>query len=91
MLKANIGITVLPSLAIPDDPNLVSFLLENPTEKRNTYLITRQKKIQSPAAEAMIEILSQETTRLLGGGIFKSNIQCLFDKNKLQSTAIGSN
>jgi LysR family carnitine catabolism transcriptional activator len=90
MLKANIGITVLPSLAIPDDPNLVSFPLENPTEKRNICLITRQKTIQSPAAEAMINMLSQETPKLLEGGIFKSNIQCLFEKNKLLSGAIES-
>ena len=90
MLKANIGITVLPSLAIPDDPNLVSFPLENPTEKRNICLITRQKTIQSPAAEAMINMLSQETPKLLEEGIFKSNIQCLFEKNKLLSGAIES-
>jgi hypothetical protein len=64
--------------------------LENPTEKRNICLITRQKTIQSPAAEAMINMLSQETPKLLEGGIFKSNIQCLFEKNKLLSGAIES-
>jgi hypothetical protein len=36
--------------------------------------------IQFPAAEAMIDMLSQETPRLLEEGIFKSNIQCLLKK-----------
>jgi hypothetical protein len=38
----------------------------------------------------MINMLSQETPKLLEGGIFKSNIQCLFEKNKLLSGAIES-
>jgi LysR family carnitine catabolism transcriptional activator len=83
MLKANIGITVLPSLAIPDDPDLVFFPLANPTEKRNICLITRQKTIQSPAARAMIQILWQETPKLIEENKFKDNIQCLFEKNIL--------
>jgi len=85
MLKANIGITVLPSLAIPDDADLVSFPLENPTEKRNICLITRKKTIQSPAAKAMIEMLSEETPKLLENSKFQSTIQCLFEKGKLQT------
>jgi DNA-binding transcriptional LysR family regulator len=85
MLKANIGITVLPSLAIPDDPDLISFPLENPTEKRNIGLITRQKTIQSPAARAMITMLSQETPKLIQGNRFRHNIQCLFEDSLLQA------
>lgn len=84
MLKANIGITVLPSLAIPDDPNLVSFPLKNPTEKRDICLITRQKTIHSPAAKAMVEMLSQETPKIISENKFKHNIQCLFENNILE-------
>jgi DNA-binding transcriptional LysR family regulator len=87
MLKANIGITVLPSLAIPDDSDLVSFPLENPTEKRDVCLITRLKTIQSPAAKAMIEMLSQETPKLIAENKFKHNIQCLFEKTILPTDA----
>lgn len=88
MLKANIGITVLPSLAIPDDPMLVSFPLENPTECREICLIMRQKTIQSPAAKAMIEVLSQETPKLIKKDQFKHNIQCLYENSILPADKI---
>lgn len=81
MLKANIGITVLPSLAVPDDPELVSFPLENPKEKRDICVITRQKTIQSPATKAMIEVLSEQLPKLLKQKKFDDNIENLFEIN----------
>jgi hypothetical protein len=64
MLKANLGVTALPSLAIPSDPDLVSIPLTAPVETRQICLITRKKSVLSPAADAMIELLTQETPRL---------------------------
>ena len=61
MLKANLGVSVLPSLAIPKSTtDLVSRPLI-PTEIREIYLITRKGWTLSPAAEAMIETIVRET------------------------------
>ena len=81
MLKANIGITVLPSLAIPDDPDLVAFPLDNPTETRTICLITRKKTTHSPATQAMIEVLFQEIPNLIEEDKSKHNIQSLLEQD----------
>ena len=61
MLRANLGVSVLPSLAIPAlADNLVSRPL-TPTQAREVYLITRNGWTVSPAAEAMIETIIRET------------------------------
>ena len=60
MLRSNLGVSVLPSLAIPTaDPDLRSRALI-PSEKRNIYLITRNDWTLSPAAQAMIETIMNE-------------------------------
>jgi LysR family carnitine catabolism transcriptional activator len=61
MLRSNLGVSVLPSLAIPkSDPDLRSRLLQ-PPKKRDICLITRHNWTLSPAAEAMIETIVEET------------------------------
>ena len=61
MLKSNLGVSVLPSLAIPKSADeLVSRPLF-PAELREIYLITRKGWTLSPAAEAMIETIIRET------------------------------
>ena len=60
MLKSNLGVSILPSLAIPRETGeLVSRLLM-PAEKRDICLITRNEWTLSPAAEAMIETVIAE-------------------------------
>lgn len=59
MLKSNLGVSVLPSLAIPKTPDLASRPLL-PTEIRAIYLITRKGWTLSPAAEAMIDTIIRE-------------------------------
>lgn len=60
MLRSNLGVSVLPSLAIPvADTELKSRELV-PSEKRNIHLITRNDWTLSPAAEAMIETIINE-------------------------------
>jgi DNA-binding transcriptional LysR family regulator len=60
MLRSNLGVSVLPSLAIPKaDGELRSRPLE-PSESRNIHLITRNDWTLSPAAEAMIETIINE-------------------------------
>jgi LysR family carnitine catabolism transcriptional activator len=60
MLRSNLGVSVLPSLAIPTaDPDLRSRALI-PSEKRNIHLITRNDWTLSPAAQAMIETIMNE-------------------------------
>jgi DNA-binding transcriptional LysR family regulator len=61
MLRSNLGVSVLPSLAIPAfSNNLISRPLM-PTQAREVYLITRKGWTVSPAAEAMIETIIRET------------------------------
>ena len=61
MLRSNLGVSVLPSLAIPKTADdLVSRPL-TPTETSEIYLITRKDWAPSPAAEAMIETIIRET------------------------------
>ncbi|NND00445.1 MAG: LysR family transcriptional regulator [Gammaproteobacteria bacterium] len=65
MLKANIGITVLPTLAVPDDKTIRSLPLGSPRETRDIYLITRKNTTLSPAAQAMIKVLFECTAESL--------------------------
>lgn len=74
MLKANIGITVLPSMAVPDDPEIKSFALEKPLETREICIITRKNTSLSPAAKAMIKILSQNTPILVNENHLKAKL-----------------
>ena len=61
MLRSNLGVSVLPSLAVPKSINdLVSRSLL-PSESRNIFLITRKGWTLSPAAEAMIDTITRET------------------------------
>ena len=63
MLRSNLGVSVLPSLAIPTfSDNLISRPLV-PTQAREVYLITRKGWTVSPAAEAMIETIIRETPK----------------------------
>ena len=61
MLSSNLGVSVLPSLAVPKTTtDLVSRPLV-PLESRNIYLITRKGWTLSPAAEAMMDTIIRET------------------------------
>ena len=63
MLRSNLGVSVLPSLAIPaSSSHLISRPL-TPTQGREIYLITRRGWTVSPAAEAMIETIIRETPK----------------------------
>ncbi|MGB2154782.1 MAG: LysR family transcriptional regulator [Porticoccaceae bacterium] len=61
MLKSNLGVSVLPSLAIPKSADELISRPLFPTEVREIYLITRKGWTLSPAAEAMIETIIRET------------------------------
>ncbi len=64
MLRANLGVTVLPSLAIrKQGKELISRPLIDPAETREICLITRKDWTLSPAAEAMIETIVSETPK----------------------------
>ena len=64
MLEAGLGITALPSLAVPlHNKNLVSRPLVDPVETREICLITRKGWTQSPAAEAMLEMLLERIAK----------------------------
>ena len=64
MLKANIGVTVLPSLAVPCDDDLVSLPMIEPAETRELCVILRQDWTLSPAANAMMEVLTGQMPAL---------------------------
>jgi LysR family carnitine catabolism transcriptional activator len=59
MLKANLGVTVLPTLAIPLDDDLVSLPLVEPIETRELCVILRRDWALSPAASAMMDEVSE--------------------------------
>lgn len=64
MLRSNLGVTVLPSLAIPKpSKELVARPLVDPVETREVCLIKRKDWTLSPAAEAMIETIVAETPK----------------------------
>ena len=66
MVRANIGVTVLPTLATPDyDPQLVARPLQDPVTRREICLITRKEWTLSPAAEAMIEVLLEGIPKII--------------------------
>lgn len=61
MLRSNLGVTVLPSLAMPKaSKELVSRPLVEPVETREICLIKRKDWTLSPAADAMIETILSE-------------------------------
>jgi LysR family carnitine catabolism transcriptional activator len=64
MLRANLGVTVLPSLAIPRDDDLVSLPMIDPVETREICVIFRQDWTLSPAANAMMEELTEHLPAL---------------------------
>jgi DNA-binding transcriptional LysR family regulator len=66
MLKANLGVTALPSLAVPEDADLVSIPLSGPVETRRICLITRRNSNPSPAAAALIDLLVKEVPAVAG-------------------------
>ena len=65
MLKANIGVTALPRLAVPADSELVSIPLVRPTETREICLLTRYDSTLSPAANAMLDTIKRVIPELL--------------------------
>ena len=65
MLKSNVGITVLPSLAVPNDPIIKSFALTKPLETRDIGIITRKNTTLSPAAKEMIKTLAEFTPQII--------------------------
>ena len=71
MLKANLGVTVLPSLAIPQDDLLISMPLIDPIETREICVISRQDWTLSPAANAMLEVLTGSLSELARQDHFK--------------------
>ena len=66
MVKANIGITVLPTLAArKNDPHLIARSLVDPVVERDVYLITRREWTLSPAGQAMVEELIDRLPKVL--------------------------
>lgn len=62
-LNANVGITVLPKLALPQDLPKIAFLpLPKPKPLRTLYLITSPRKLLLPAAQAFAEVLESVAT-----------------------------
>jgi DNA-binding transcriptional LysR family regulator len=60
MLRSNLGVSVLPSLAVPRHDAMLTSRLLSPLENRRIYLITKQEWTLSPAAEAMIKTITGE-------------------------------
>ena len=60
MLRSNLGVSVLPSLAIPQSSGELRSRPLLPMEKRDICMITRYDWTLSPAAEAMIDTIIKE-------------------------------
>lgn len=66
ILRAGLGITALPQLAVsPTEPDLVFVSLDKPRVEREIGLVTRKRQTLSPAAQAlrasMLELLATDT------------------------------
>lgn len=63
MVDAGIGVTVLTSLALSSlkSPNVSVRSLNNPTVKRDVGIISKRNKVLSPAAQAFLDILENDT------------------------------
>ena len=76
MVRANIGVTILPTLATRDlHADLTTRPLVEPLIRRDIFLITRNDWTVSPASEALIEVLSQEISRIVGE-LATPHVQC---------------
>jgi len=76
MVRANIGVTVLPTLAAHRrDERLVSRPLQDPVVKRELFLITRKDWTLSPASAAMVEVLVRGIPELLDE-LALDNVHC---------------
>lgn len=63
MVEARLGVTVLTSLALSSlkTPNVKVRSLNNPIVKRDVGIISKKDKVLSPAAQAFLEILENDT------------------------------
>ncbi len=66
MVRANLGVTVLPTLAVQHDyADLVTRPLKDPVVTREINLVTRKEWTLSPACEAMIEVLADNLPQII--------------------------
>lgn len=78
MVRANIGVTILPTLATRDlHADLTTRPMADPLIRRDIFLITRKDWSLSPASAAMIEVLSHEILRIVGD-LASPHVQCKF-------------
>ncbi|WP_051432309.1 LysR family transcriptional regulator [Rhodovibrio salinarum] len=73
MLIAGLGITVLPELALPEDPEgrLIARPLQGPSVSRALCLITRRGRSLSPAAQSLRDLI---VSRLADGPVAYPNV-----------------
>ncbi len=66
MVRANLGVTVLPTLAVQHAyTDLVTRPLKDPVVTREINLVTRKEWTLSPACEAMIEVLADNLPKII--------------------------
>ncbi len=62
LLSANVGITVLPRLAMPrDETNIVFLPLPGPKKLRSLYMVTHPRNLLLPAVRAFVDVLEKVT------------------------------
>lgn len=59
-VRASMGVTLLPALAVPHDGSVVSLPCAHEPLFRHLDLLTRENGAQAPAAQALIHAVSQE-------------------------------
>ena len=80
MIRQNVGVTVLPSLANrAEDADIFFRPLIRPVIKRDVFLITRKESSLSAAGEAMVEVLYESLPKIVAR-LGNENIKCLAGK-----------
>ena len=60
MVRAEVGITVLPALVVEQNKRGLKFLkVADPAARRNIDLLTRARRTMSPAAQSFVEVVRQ--------------------------------
>jgi DNA-binding transcriptional LysR family regulator len=68
LVRANIGITILPRLTVTGlEPDIGFIPIEEPDARRTVGVITRAEEMLSPAAAAFLRIVQQQLGDIAGG------------------------
>ena len=74
LVRAGVGLTLLPRRAVPlDDEGLVFLPLAGSDARRQLYLVSQPRRLMPPAARAFLRVLETETANLRDAAQLQTN------------------